>query len=231
MSAHVSESHLPIGEISIDHHLPEVFLDSEVRAYAANSLDAFAVINGSLPLKLQIEEFCFQRPNQICTVDSPNKYLAWAAVDSDITYSVFNLLKKDDFPLVLRSHPLEFGTESPVLQVQNFKQVAEFLDDDSHSNSDIKTQFFGRLDTQKTVVQLLKNPYLQKGLLLCRPTFAYDSSLRSELQLYSPSGPQDITKDWLTFDDAPLALAGLRILPLAEFAREKKTASWCLFCI
>lgn len=212
----IGESTLPLGDVRIDQFLPPVFTDEAVRVQAEESLGAFSAKHGELPIKLRIEQFCFNGPEQVCTVDSPNKYLAWAAGNQALSRSIVNSLKAPDLPVVFRSHPLEFGIQSPTMQVTTMDQ----LEQDGQA-SILENQFFDRIDNNRTVLQLLKNPYHQSGLFLCRPTFVYDESLRDELQTFQDRDPQS---RYVLEAPAgtPPELAGIRVHSLVDFAREKK---------
>ncbi len=226
---HGQSQEYPIGNIQIEDYLPDAFVDSEIVDRAQNSIDQFAVRHGKLPLKFEIEQFCFQRPEQICTVDSPRKYLAWDSNDTSTTDAVLNSLQPKDFPLVLRSHPIEYGTATPVIQLSSQEDVEDYLGSDEQYA--IHQEFFQKIDREATVVQLLKNPYLQKGLFLCRPTFIYDEKLRQEVQTYQASDPQYVKGKWFAPGDMTPEFAGIRVLALADFAREKKDHMGAFFAM
>lgn len=221
---------LNIGKIRIEEHLPEVFKDDELRARAQSSLDVFQGVHGDLPLKFRIEQFCFNRSEQICTVDSARKYIAWAGGDRHIAKEVFGALQPNDLPLVLRSHPLIFGSQSPVFQItvpRELEDLQRKIESDDHG-SVVWEQFFDAISLSDTVIQLFKNPYAQKGLFLCRPTFVYDRQLREELRSYRDSSPQYVSGQVIPFD-GPNELVALRIIPLSVFAREKKRRTGGIF--
>jgi hypothetical protein len=207
------------GQINIDQYLPAALNDVALKCQAESSLQSFAAGHGQLPLKFRIEEFCFKRPEQVCTIDSPNKYLAWAAKDRGITYNVLHSLMPEDLPVVLRSHPADLHSLSPTLQLTSSEQLSDFRE--NADGSDINQKFLDNIDSNITVIQLLKNPYLQRGLFLCRPTFVYDEPLRKELQS-TESGDFQVEERIHLDVPLPAELAGIRILNLAEFAREKK---------
>jgi len=211
---------LPIGDLRIDDHLPGAFTDEQIRHETAVSRDMFVAANGSLPIKLRIEDFCFQRADQLCTMDSPRKYLAWAASDDVLTNDILGSLTAEELPVVLRSHPLEFGMVSPTVQVTSLEQLVG-------QDSDL-ARFMGGLDRPRTIVELLKNPMAQAGLLLCRPTFIYDEAMRQRVQLARDEGPQ-VAARLHVGKGLPSSFAGIRVLALTDFAREKKQRSGTWF--
>lgn len=221
---------LNIGKIRIEQYLPDAFKDEELRTRAQSSLDVFQRTHGDLPLKFRIEQFCFNRSEQICTVDSARKYIAWAGGDRHIAKEIFGALRPKDLPLVLRSHPFIFGGQSPVFQMtvpSELEDLQRRIESDEHA-SVVWEQFFEAIPLPDTVIQLFKNPYAQKGLFLCRPTFVYDRTLRKELRSYRDPSPQYVRGRALPFD-GPDELVALRIIPLVDFAREKKRRTGGVF--
>jgi hypothetical protein len=219
------EGEPPVGDIKLEDHLPEAFKDVEVREATGASLKKFkAEHQGELPLKFRIEDFCFNRPEQVCTADTARKYIAWAGDDTETTRKVFEHLADIDTPVVLRSHPMAYGSASPVLQVtkpENITQHRRFLAG-SEPSSVIQQGFFEKIDAGNTVVQLIKNAYPQRGLFLVRPTFIYDEGLREELRDYKDPSTQYLSGGVMRTEGMPAEFVGLRVLSLDEFAREKK---------
>src|SRR3989344_2070076 len=214
-----------IGSIRIEDHLPAVFQDAEVRRKSEGSLSEFqSRHNGELPLKFRIEEFCFKRDDQICTVDSANKYIAWDGKNLDLARDIFLSIKPTELPLVLRSHPVEFSAESPTVEIKSpddLESLQRHLGNQDHPST-VWEQFFAKLDLDNTVIQLIKNPYLQSGLFLCRATFIYDSELRSKIERYTARSPQYLHGEYFSLGNTPETFACFRILPLGESTREKK---------
>jgi hypothetical protein len=223
---------IPLGEIKIETHLPEVFIDESLKGLSQASLEGFkAEHGGNLPLKFRVEEFCFQRSEQVCTADTDRKYIAWAAGDKKVEQEIFGALADTDIPLVLRSHSVSYGLTSPVLQMVSPELIGQHRDflNGTKDTSKVEDEFFKRLDRDNTVVQLIKNAYPQKGLFLVRPTFIYDEALRSEIRSYQDKGSQYVSGDVMDIPGMPREFAGLRVVPLDEFAREKKDRLGAMF--
>lgn len=228
----VSHFEVEPGSIKIEDKLPEVFKDTEIRSATDESLERYRAENdGKLPLKFEIEEFCFKREDQICTADSERKYIAWAGKDQETAFKVFDGLKDGDTPLVLRSHAQDYGITTPAFQITTTGQVEEHLNflRGNQSSSKLQKEFFGKIKPEKTVVQLLKNAYLQRGNLLIRPTFVYDPGLKKELLAYQDPAPQSLSGRAIDLPTMPEAFVGMRVVAIEEFAREKKDRMGVMF--
>lgn len=225
---------LVIGPIQIENQLPEAFRNDELRTAAAASLDGFkARHEGVLPLKYRIEDFIFQRDEQVCTADSKRKYIGWDGSDMQFAARLLAGLSAGDLPVVLRSHPMEYGTQTPVIHIEDMKTVEDFLAhmQDGATPSRIWNDYYGKIDKENTVSQLIKNPFSEKGLLLCRPTFIHDQQLREELLEYRADDRQYFEGDFFKPEGAPDSFVGMRIIPLERAAREKKNRVGSLFVV
>lgn len=220
---------LPFGEIKLEDYLPDFFLDRTLKAASDASIESFTKAHGALPLKYQIERFCFERDDQIATIDSRDKVFAWASGDTKLTNDIFARVSKKDLPLVLRSHPLQDVMASPVHHIHDFKEVEQFLAEQSGA---IQQNFFEKLDVKSTVVQLIKNPYHQDGLFLVRPTFIADPALRTDLAnrlLAKSRGPQWNNASFCALPGDTANLFCMRIMVIDKTAREKKDRTSALF--
>jgi hypothetical protein len=225
-----------IGDIHVADRLPEVFRDPNIRNRANSSLDAFCGRhNGELPLKYRMAEFAFDRPEQICTADSPEKLFAWDGKYVQLTADILGSLKATDPSVVLRSHPVDDAMKTPTHQIDSKAEIEDFqehLRNPEHPSA-IWDQFFAKIDPDNTVVQMLPNIYAQRGLILCRPFFIYDYDLHQEIAGFATDEWQKYYQDataWKKYQaemlkvpgEVPTSFSGIRLIPLDKFTREKK---------
>lgn len=231
------------GDIRTIDRIPEVFKDESIRGRTAASLDRFKGSHGGkFPQKFQIAQFIFDRDEQICTADSRNKYLAWSASDLELAADILSQINPEERSVVLRSNMMDVPDDNPVLQITKREDIDDFVayvnalkgNADKLPKSKIWDEFFEKVkETNKahtgkdtlddTVVQILTNITDQKGLFLVRPTFIYDTTLRDEIKDFEVGYDQKGPDFNFRIDNAPEAFVGFRILPIGEFAREKKT--------
>jgi hypothetical protein len=220
-----------LGNIHVESELPKIFFDKEIRKSAHDSLESFENDHGrELPQKYLIAKHIFDRPKdeQVCTADARDKLLAWRANDLALTKSVLSKIDDDELSVVLRSNLLGIEDDTPTLQIRktDLDEFKHYQDDPT--NTRIWREFFEKIKAMSggtldhSIVQVLKNIREQKGLFLVRPSFIYNPDLRTKALGFHDEVLQAGLAEPLKLDGMPESFVGFRIIPLADFAREKK---------